>query len=393
MDRAVPSGTIELTHDGHDGIFGLLHNSKYARANHFGSIDFIADERNLWESFRLLDLDDLRRLKFVLSNEWVVNGEQELVTFDPIESGIAKIAFGKRTIGFDQFMCEIGKDETAKEFIFFDGWKANKAKLYKPVLVFVLFGYGSAVKQFESCVEGLKQLSCYHGEIIIVGDVDEILVRNMLGEPLSLKTRVVRYYGGDQLDYVGARLSIFNSEILDSYQPILYSDVDIIFDCNINPFLMRSACAEKCSAQVEPFHLISESEHAGATLVRQDPFPGMEKPGFNGGLLMVPNVENHGKYLRAAFRSMSLYCNEQGRKSIPFYDQSVLNYVLYKMGDFDASPVTECVQIGGPDFPADPSNPRGFVHFWNARYKPGEMLDYVGSVIAESQGRVVGADS
>gem|GEM_PF-3129185 len=391
MDRAVPNGNLQRLYNGENDTYGFLHNGYFMRANHMGTVDFVSEGCNLWESFRLYDLDVVEAASRVLRHRWIVNGGSELTEYNPFNSSFFSVVFGKWNISVDHFLSVVALRKDAKSFIFFEGWKAHEAVLFNPVLLLVVFGHGNALKQYEASMLSLDRLSHYHDDIVVVGNVDEHHLRMLAGPRLQDKIRVVRMEAADQLDYVGARLSIFNSTLLDQYQPILYSDVDIVFDADIRPFLIESALSRQCSAQVEPFHVMKEAEHTGAGLYKEDPFPLENVPGFNGGLLMVPNMDDHARYLRAGFTSMFAYTTESGRHSISFYDQSVLNYILYKMRDFSPSPVSERTQIGGPDFAIDPAHPKGFVHFWNAHVKHQAMTDYVNAVLSHKAEKTQGS--
>ncbi|NVN04322.1 hypothetical protein HW509_01765 [Asaia spathodeae] len=374
--RAIPSVMIDLDYHG-NGHYSFKYNGKFGRANHLGGLDFVSEHRNLWETFKLLDIDVFHAATRVASHRWVLGGSNTVLKLNLRESNFDEVTFGDQKLPMDAFFNSAASTKNPTRFIFFDEWKVHEAFLLNPAIVLVVFGHGAALKQYCECIRSIDLLAEYRGTILIVSNIPEDHLKGLAPEPLRSHIRVIPMQGMDQLDYVGARLTIFNTSILDEYQPILYSDVDIAFDLPIEPFLIKAAKSRRCSAQVESFHQIATSEHTGATLVQADPFSSEGLHGFNGGLLLVPNMADHAHYIRAAYQTLIRYTSQHGRKSIPFYDQSVLNYALYKLDDFDAEPVSAHTQIGGYDHPTDPAHPRGFIHFWNTADKHLAMQAYI----------------
>ncbi|WP_225198609.1 glycosyltransferase [Gluconobacter oxydans] len=376
ITRAVP--TVAITSEYHgNGHYSFQYGGRFGRANHLGGLDFVAEHRNLWETFKLLDIETFHAARRVASHRWVLGGSDTIVRLNLRESDFDQVTFGEKKLPMEAFFTSAAATKHLPRFIFFDDWKVHEAFLLNPAVVLVVFGHGVALQQYCECIRSIGSLANYDGTILIVSNIEADHLKGLAPEALRSQIQVIPMQGSDQLDYVGARLTIFNTSLLDEYQPILYSDVDIVFNRPIEPFLVEAVKARRCSAQIEPFHQIATSEHTGSTLVQADPFSCEGLRGFNGGLLLVPNMADHARYIRAAYQTLVRYTSQHGRKSIPFYDQSVLNYTLYKLNDFDGEPVSAHTQIGGYDHPTDPADPRGFIHFWNTAEKHLAMRAYI----------------
>lgn len=388
IDRAIPAGSIDLI-PVDMGIFSIKYETRYMRADNLNGIDFGPEEAFLWENFKLVDIDRFKTLLHVAKNKWSCEGKT--ISLNARRSNFKEVFFGDIHVSLEHFLNYLEKKEYFFDFVFTSGWKVYKAHLIKPAFVFVAFGRGNVLKQLAVSMKSLENPGNYKGDIFIITDLSDTEIKSIVPEIFHSYTTIINATARDQLDYVGARLSIFNSRLLDDYQPIIYSDADVIFDTCLDNFIQISASSEKCSAQIEPFHSFKESEHTGGSLFKQDPFEISDVKGFNGGILMVPNIRDHGRNILAAYTSLQYYTSQHGRDSIPFYDQSVLNYSLYKLQDFDPSPVSERTLVGGSGHagvralnPVDPENPKGFVHFWNSTQRDKDMEEYLLEVVEKS---------
>lgn len=386
FSRSVPTFSGEVIFHEND-VCSVKLNGNFMRANPNGDIDFIVKEINGWEKFLCLEIDDFLNFVFACEHEWVSVSTEEKIKVNLKESNFQNIKLANWSIGFRRFIHAISDVRDNLNFLFMDEWKVHKLFLLKPAIVFVVFGRGKTLKQFEICIQSLDNPAFYRGDIFIITDLSEEEILSCVPLIFQTKLNFMFMKALDQLDFVGARLSIFNTDILEGFQPIVYSDVDVIFDKNIDEFLRVSAMSDKCSAQIESFHFHKDSPHAGGTLFQKDEYVLGDVHGFNGGILMVPNLRQHGENLRACYHSLRNYTSEFGRDSIPFYDQRILNYILYKVNDFSPSPVTECTQVGGEGhksiremFELNPRDPKGFVHFWNTSDRVEEMEIYLGQV-------------
>lgn len=383
LNRAVKSSVIQIISQS-NGLKSVKIEKNYMRANQNVDIDFEAVDVQRWEQFLFLDINEFFDLKFVYSNKWVSISGKDTFNLDLSRSDISKINFGGIEFETEDFIKQIAGCSEKKFFIINEQWKIHKFFILKPVVVFVVFGDGSAYDQFKLSIESLNNPGNYDGNIIVVTNLEKEKIYKISPNNFKDKIKIVSMYAQDRLDFVGARLSIFTTDFLDSFQPIIYSDADVIFDKEVKDFLRIGAMADKCSAQVENFHLHKESEHVGGSLFQQDLYELENVYGFNGGILLVPNMVYHKDHLRACYLCLHNYVINYGRDSIPFYDQSVLNYVLYKMHDFSPSPVTEMTQVGGDEhqsiramYELDPRKPKGFVHFWNTANRVEEMSAYL----------------
>lgn len=389
MDRAIPNPDLILKRINID-IYNLQQNSYWMSVDniHKNKINLLTSSSSLWEEFRLLTVKELSALLYLVKNKWSLAGYNKIVQVNTQQSSHKQIVFGDLTIALEELLtafCDNNDkyNDTVLNFNFHIGWKVYKAALMNPAIVFIAFGQGPVIDQLRISLQSLDIIGKYSGNIILVTNVPTQDLQSIIPSNFIHKTKIINMSAYDQLDFVGARISILSSNILDAYQPILYSDADIVFDRDINEFLYIASFAKECSAQTEYYNKFKVSSHTGGSLFAQDSFDIEDVTGFNGGLLLIPNMKNHKQSLKAAYQTILNYTTEHGRDSIPYYDQSVLNYVLYKLQDFDPSLLSERTQIGGEpsDFNRfDPHNQKGFVHFWHTFDKSKLMEEYLETI-------------
>ncbi|GBQ71486.1 hypothetical protein AA103196_2789 [Ameyamaea chiangmaiensis NBRC 103196] len=386
--RAIPTGFFDLVPVPLYTGYHIRRGAKVLRADPSYFASFVEQEPSLWETFRLIPVHIAGLLCRLIDMKWSVNQAETTLSFSARRSTFSHLALGEYRVDLDAILDKMSRTSTIpKSFIFFDGWKPNKAVLINPAIVFVLFGYGRVLREFQVSTESLASLAHYDGDVIVISDLPEGHLRSLADPKIADRLHVVPMDGHDSADFLGARLSLFATDHLRQYQPIVYTDADIVFDRPLAPILIKGAHARFCSAQVEEHTDFKNSDSVGAWLYRQDSFRSDDRHGFNSGILLVPNLDDHGASLAAAFRTLVNYAAEHGRRDHPYFDQSVLNYVLYKLGDFSPSPVTEHTQVGYSDFPEQKPAQKGFVHFWNTHHKARDMAQYITWLRENSQVR------
>ncbi|MEE8663351.1 MAG: hypothetical protein SOH81_07200 [Acetobacter sp.] len=390
IGRAVPNGQFEIvTVD--NGLVALKKDKSFLRANNKDTIDLVANKRNLWETFKLIDVEDFSRIAVFMKNKWCVDFDNSASDVDYSKSNFQEIHINNIIIPFDLLMMYLKASPSMNEIVLNVNWKIFRLSRINPAIIYVIFGRGDLLKQAKISIESLDKLGKFLGDLFFITNLPDSEIFSLLPERFLNKSYIIHYDAKDRLDFVGARLSIFSTNLLEQYQPIIYSDADIVYDRNIEEFICKSSRSKKCSAQIEYFHKFKTSSHTGATLFKKDPFFIEDVYGFNGGILMVPNIDSHGVYLKHAYYALCKYTDENGRDSLPFYDQSILNYILYKMDDFDGRLVTERTQIGGEGdkkirdlYDLDPKKTKGFVHFWNSAKRHVDMEKYYRDVLQNS---------
>lgn len=369
-----------------ESLVGLRAKGRYLCSLESGEVNANATLMEASETFRLLSVCALGDLIALSRFDWVVAGTRELIPAGSVRlHGHEALHFGGRDSSLELLpLEEAERVDTETNWtlpisgvLFRDSWKHDKVVLYRPLIAFVLFGDSPGLHaQFRWSAKSLVEFGRYRGDVLVIGDQPRAIIEALLPEGLRDRLLIHPMRGRDRLDIVGARLAVGSIPELNAYQPILYSDVDVIFDRPLDEILAKLVLSERLSAQIEAGTVLGTTPSVGGTLFAEDPFKLQEKHGFCAGVLGLPSVRRAGWALRTASRALVGFTADRGRNSLPAYEQSMLNYSLRRLDMFDPEPITSATQITRAAANLNPLSPRGFVHFWPAAIRDEEMGCY-----------------
>lgn len=339
-----------------DHVIFLKTDNDYLSAFPDGSLQRVTRPLT-WERFRILSDQDLKRIIYLSQNNLLIDGK--LYKFSSASTDFMK--FGDICIQFSDIFADINKNIT--EFTFFMDGFPFFAKVINPLFVYILFGNGDTLSQFKISIQSLADAGNYKGDVLIVTDHEDE-VRDICEKYNFKNVIIIKSTATDRLDFVGIRVRMLASDIVKSYSPIFYIDADVLIVKDVNPILIKSSKFEKISAQLEEFpylhNRIKHNVSVGSTLFNECPFEINDVSGFNGGVLFVPSGEKFQDIFKTAYIMMVKYTQKNGRESIPFYEQSVLNYILYKSNKFSSEPVSSITELSCDEINKDSV----FIHYF-----------------------------
>jgi lipopolysaccharide biosynthesis glycosyltransferase len=178
----------------------------------------------------------------------------------------------------------------------------------KNLVYYLIYGKGDYFDLLESSINTLIKLGKYEGDILFICD------KNNINEILNLNIKNKKYFLETD-DSVGEmalnKFKIFDFELLNNYDNILYIDTDIFIINDINSVFSL------CDKHLNQFHFSfenfneNESERYGYSLLTDDEKLKVEKKeGINAGLFLFKNnkyninilkkIFNKNKYLKTA---------------------------------------------------------------------------------------------
>ncbi|WP_212372880.1 hypothetical protein [Acetobacter persici] len=356
-NKAVDDIFIELKYVDQN-IFFLNINDEYLSIFPDNSVHTVKQPIT-WEKFRVLSEIELKKIIYLSQNSLLINGD----LYDFTSSSTDYMRFGKLCIPFDDIFS--GINEKITEFTFFVEDFPFFARVINPLFVYVVFGKGDIISQFEISIKSLIRFGNYEGDILIATDnkkeINDICEHYGFRNIIFLESTAV-----DRLDFVGIRLRILSSDAVKLHSPIFYLDADVMIVNDVNRIIKKTSEFDKISAQLEnyPFfnNKLKHNISVGSTLYNESPFEIDDVNGFNGGVLFVPSGEKFQNVFEIAYIMLVKYTQKNGRESIPFYEQSVLNYVLYKSNKFSAQPISNITELSCEDLKEDVI----FVHYFPA---------------------------
>ncbi|MXV35517.1 MULTISPECIES: hypothetical protein [unclassified Saccharibacter] len=375
-NRAVSAGlmTIETTNE--SGLVRLKEKGGYLSVSAQGAVDVVEGDPERFgdrSMFRLIPWEAFTKLWAVVRQTWSLGPDGEKATVDEWKSSFRSLKFGSLRVDFDQLCEAIMKQPAPHELLFMAERNVYRAALYRPGVLYVVFG-DKVLQEFRTSLESLMNPGFYTGEILVATNLLSEQIKSVVPPSMRDQCRIITMSAFDYPDYISTRQTLFSSGVLDDYAPLLYMDGDIAVNSPIEPNLLRGALERMSSAQLENFNGdFRHSQSNGAVLYSKDPYNlGRTEAGFNTGVFLVPNVKAQRHLLDPAFLTNLIYTDMHGRGSIPFHEQSVMNYALRKIDAFDATLINSVTDVGGdPNSPIvkeygsmAPERARGFVHFW-----------------------------
>ncbi|CAI9122404.1 hypothetical protein [Brytella acorum] len=334
-----------------------------------------------WEEFRVVTEEDIEKILCISNNDILVN--KKIHQFNCISGD--EVKYKDISIKIDDILSEISKNKM--EFSFFINEFPFYAKVINPLFVYVVFG-DDVFEQFKLSIKSLCDIGKYTGDIVIVTDMShEIVTREI--KRIYIKPNkiiIINANAKDRLDYVGCRINTLSSSLMFKYQPIFYLDADVLINNKLDNVIYKSVSSDKISAQLEDYpnfnNKIKHNISVGSTLFSESEFDIGNVNGFNAGIIMIPSGEKFHFVFKIAYKMIVLYTQKYGRDSIPYYDQSVLNYILYKFDLYSSSPISDVTELSCEAGIQEAT----FVHFFpsgNKRLEEMKKFLYEKKIIGE----------
>jgi len=361
-----------ITPAGHGRCVALMCDARFASAQPDGRIEYDRTQPDGWEQFLPLSCDELSTLNHVLDHSWIIMSSGALVPQEKIRIG-ASFGLWFDDVQFDlSYNLPFSVDSRAAEGNFAplsikllrDGWRLDEARLYAPIVFSAAFGNPDVLAQLSLCLNSLIDFGHYDGHVHLITDrpAGEVLAAVPGLDPT--RTTIQHLEPTDFTGYVASKYLILDHGPAWSAQPLLFVDPDIIFDAPLKPILSKIACLDRIAAPLEDFSPLASAISVGASLVQWDLGDPRLARGFNAGTLGIPNLADHQDVLERIRRIIMNYTTLNGRRSLPWVDQEIANYVAYRSGMFDTHTLSRHVRWG-TDWTSREAGPRsGIVHFW-----------------------------
>ena len=361
-----------------EGVVHLQRGSGYLRATPDGMLDCDVDVPQGWEQFRFLSAGELRLLRHLLGHAWIVARTREIVPAAEIAllPGF-RLRVGTITAQLGPGLPLVAEDTLAL-LLFVDGWKVEELRLFRPLIYFTIFRRGAGEADYlRMTLLSIRSFEKFLGkksEFLIITNIDrdEVLgaMPNALDERLHIFTSDMSAH--NIVDIFAERYKIAEWHLSSLFQPLLYTDSDVLCNNDISSVLRDIALGRSIMVGEENWSPPHQSDSVGASLFAQDIFDLPTAHGFNSGVIGIPNVAGHRLHLRAIVEVIQRYASLYGRESLGWFDQACANYVSAKLARFDGSVLTKVVEHIGASG-QEPQSRTGLLHFWGAPDKIAMM--------------------
>jgi hypothetical protein len=344
----------------------LVNDGDYLSALPDGRVTEDKATPDAFESLVPVSDADLDVLATVLTNEWIVRSNGELVRRDRVGIGPGQVLW----VGALQvpLAFNLPFDAAAAPFRFTmlnQGWRLDEIVLYRPLIYYTAFGRDPFFAQLHVSLESLMRIGRYDGDVLVLTDRTHAEICAAVPCLRPERVRIVAMAASDRAGSVMARYSILDVPGADRFQPLLYVDADIVWNAGPVPLLIDAALSERMAAPIEVFNRLADSPSVGATLLQIDNAQPRFACGFNNGTFSIPNLPAHRPTLVLIRQVIANLMTIFGRDGLRWVDQEAANYVSYRRAHFDTVSLSRYVRYGGAEAARDGTYRTGLVHFWS----------------------------
>lgn len=372
----------------------------YLTAHIDGTVRVFQEHRNPWERLLLLTQSEVEKLHFFVTHEWIDETGRKIRPSDMKILEDFQIQVGDNIFSISEnFTSHCGNPVSrtregylAEIVLWGDLWMPHRFKLYRPLVYFCAFGK-FCLDTLEVSLASLAEFGKYSGDILIVTDLEEQVLRTQCPSTELFTCHVWNLHGQANLDFYAARFRITEWKPLYQFSPLLYMDTDIVVDNEINKTFETIFKSKSISAQMEAFSKLQESPSVGAELFEMDPRSkayDLDSPGFNSGIISIPRIEDFDFILKIIHSCIYRFSEKmQDRRSLSHFDQSIANYVGILTHSVDLTFLTEkisyywnhAIRMNDLHMSERPQMQyTGFVHFWGTGDRTSAMLAYMQSI-------------
>ncbi|MFL5289089.1 MAG: hypothetical protein ACJ8AW_51090 [Rhodopila sp.] len=245
--------------------------------------------------------------------------------------------------------------------VLLDGWRIDLICRYRPLIYYAACGSAAFMQQFALSLTSLVTVGDYDGAILVMTDKSAAEIATLVPPGMRATLVVLPTVACDKMAAMAARLTIAGWADAWQFQPLLYVDADVLFDLPVDPMLRAIARSDQICAPVEHKEPLATSIFVGSGLLRADDCDPGEALGFNSGTLGIPNLQRHAGTLDLISRIMFNRVAMFGRDALPYAEQPIANYALFRLKKADTALISPFVRLA--DHTVQPPDRRGLVHY------------------------------
>jgi hypothetical protein len=382
-----------------DDSIGIRAGEHYVGADQIGGVHNDRDWCREWERYLLVRADTFDALPLLRRYSWLSHSDRRIVSFaaQPIDFGreqpaeasalAATVAPGaidlRRELVFGPARLRLVGREPSILVEWPEGGEGNpptrvdivdmagiihRFSRFTPLVYYCVYGDDSFYECLRLSLVSLEKYGCFGGAVGVACDRPHELAKYI---PETFHHRLIVTEASKQRGW-------FNQYYLDhgrydSYQPILYSDVDVIFDAGITDLLIDLLlCGQVCCAtEGNSYPQLREApprlwddypgNFFGRYLYTSDTEFGDAQASLgNAGVVGFDNT-TRVRHINDLVRTIA--ARQSSDRLRIFTDQPILNYVLHKtgLGNFDILDRYCRLTLTVEDVPA--AGRRGIAHF------------------------------
>jgi hypothetical protein len=191
----------------------------------------------------LIDENALEKLTNLLTADWFDTSTKQLLRSSKVEwINDFKFTMGYLNIDIGDLIKLFADSKSESVFdglsliVIHDGWRITRLLKYKPLIYVCAFGADSIFEYLRIYLSSIHRHAEYEGDILIMTDRAPDEISKYLPQEVRSSIRVLSRNPKSAREIGSARYTIAMEDVSD-YQPILYSDIDMVCDNHLQPLL------------------------------------------------------------------------------------------------------------------------------------------------------------
>ncbi|NKC30302.1 hypothetical protein [Falsiroseomonas selenitidurans] len=230
-----------------------------------------------------------------------------------------------------------------------DGWRADRARVLRPLIYLCVFGAETQFLQLRLLLESLGRFGAYRGQVLIVSDRPEAALLPLVPEALAGQVMFTRREMPDLNAMLHARYELDDLPI-GQFQPVLYLDCDMLCDAPLMPLFAGMNTADAIFGTLEVPRPIDGpmapvSPWFGGALFAKDPLRGRRIHALNSGSIGFSNRAIAEPVFRQLLGIARGYAAREPDHNPRFGDQPFLNYLFQKLGPVDLALLNRHIRV------------------------------------------------
>ncbi len=338
-----------------EGRFIFLSNGPtYISSNPDGRVD-LKNNRENWEKFFLLPYDGFVFLRCMMENGFHSGSLGQFFNAGKCIVKKFHVRYADISFSLEQNSHISFHDST----ITYGNISIDQITVLNPAIYFCVFGKPEFLDMFILCARSIMKRSNVNFTFIIITDLDIDDV--MEATAFIIKKKIIPAHFLSKMEYLYARFTITRFDKLSSYQPVIYSDIDVICNASLKSLVETALLNENILVNTEQGKE-GQDIWFGGEFISTDPYlEDRQALSVNSGLFCFNNIRSVIPLFQTTLRICHAAYTKWGH-DLKAYDQPCFNYALKKMGRFDLTALSAYV-VNFSDGNFDAMETRGLAHF------------------------------
>jgi hypothetical protein len=363
------------TFDG--GAVGLRVREQYVSADSDGRVRNDRDWCREWERYLPLTMDTVDTLLLLKRNSWLSHSDRRILSLGDEDIDLRTgFSFGPAKVRFlSGNRCFVSQTDSKNAVVPSSIHIVDQAgvihtfSLFRPLIYYCVYGHDTFYECLHLSLQSLAKFGCFSGALGVASDRSgDSLLKYV---PEAFHERLLTSEASKERGWFNRYF--LDHDLYDAYQPILYCDVDLIFDADITNLLIEIALSGRvcCGTEDRAHPNLADrsvrqwddwiSNYFGRQLFDVDQnYPDARVALGNSGEIGFRNTA----LIQPVNELVKMIATRLEAEEIRIWgDQPILNYVLHKtqLGDFEL--VNRYRRLTRSVAEVPPAGRKGIVHF------------------------------